>query len=186
LISLRGKTYKHRCPDGSTKIVHRNVDDAFPLALKDLEVRFAAELNAMAAGIAGGVKTDVKKSISGWLFQLNEQNQSLMASFRAIYTGYQSDPCLHGKAYMRAVERTVEEVNLQTRTQAQIKGLVALAQSEGVNHDEVMRQFSQICGVGDVPAAASKAINAAVDDAQTWLQEGRQGDVVQPGEPNAG
>jgi hypothetical protein len=171
-----GKTYKHRCPDGSRKIVHRNVDDAFPFALKETEVKFATELDALAAGVQGQFGVEMRDKVAGLLFEFNEQNKSLIASFRAIYTGYQSDPCSHSDTYMRAMQSAVDEINRQTRFQMQIKALLALAQAEGADHGEIMRQFTRICGVSDgkLPEAASEAIGEARDDAHRWLQTGEE------------
>ncbi|HSG38916.1 MAG TPA: hypothetical protein VLE27_04695, partial [Thermoanaerobaculia bacterium] len=78
------KTYRVRCPDGTVKTLHRNVDDAFPLFIPGWQGNVDAELKALEA-IPARLRAKYETKIQGLLYRLDELNQSLMMNFRGAY-----------------------------------------------------------------------------------------------------
>jgi hypothetical protein len=171
--SLRRKTYKHPCPDGSLKIVYRSIDDAFPLALKHVGTRLALDL-AKLSEIGGQVGAEYRESIAGLLYSLDDLNQSLMMNFRAVYAAYQSDPCANAEFLARQVGKIVEETQRHTEIQVRISGLIGLAQTDGGKRDEMLALFRELVlevGGSTVGLAAASEVEQAKEDARRWIGE---------------
>src|SRR5436189_4690054 len=98
------KTYKHKCPDGTVRIIHKNMDDAFPLSVMDKKESVNADLASKKLGTAK-LKTEYESKIKGLLFNINEQNQSLMINFRFAYAAFQADPCGNNAFITRQAEQ---------------------------------------------------------------------------------
>ena len=56
-------TYKHTCKDGTVRFIHRNVDKAFPLAVREQQKRFNADLTAQKKASAKLNSAYTKKEI---------------------------------------------------------------------------------------------------------------------------
>lgn len=173
-LSLRRKTYEHRCPDGSHRIIHRNIDDAFPLALKGVRAKIDLDLAKLTEGAAGTIGTEYRESIAGLLYSLGDLNQSLMMGFRAVYAAYQADPCSNTEFLRRQVARMVEETQRHTEIQVRISGLIGLAQTDGIEREEtqpIFRELVREVGGGSVRVAAAADVEQAKEDARRWIGE---------------
>jgi hypothetical protein len=86
------KRVTRKCPDGTLKTYYKKVDDAFPLAIKDYNAKFNADIDAQKQATAkiGG---EYSTKIQSLLFSISEQNESLMLMARNAYIYFQSDPC---------------------------------------------------------------------------------------------
>src|SRR5262245_24437315 len=128
------KRYRVRCPDGSTKTVYRNVDDAFPLFIPGWQ----GDLSAGASGSAktAGVddlKTEIKGSyatkIQGLLFAIDDLTQTIMLNFRSVYVAFATDPCTNGAFFQRQVETLVAEQQRISRLRIQVRTLIELVKN---------------------------------------------------------
>lgn len=86
------KTYVIKCPDGTTRIIYKNVDKAFPLCIPGWQGKMGATIEAVK-GEPANLNAEYQTQIQGLLYSLDELNQSLMMTFRAAYVSYQSNPC---------------------------------------------------------------------------------------------
>jgi len=173
-FSLRRRTYKHRCPDGTHRIIHRNIDDAFPLALKGVQAKIELDLAKLTDSAAGTLGTEYRESIAGLLYSLGDLNQSLMMGFRAVYAAYQADPCNNSEFLTRQVARMVEETQRHTEIQVRISGLIGLAQTDGIEREEtqpIFRELVREVGGGSVMLAAAADVEQAKEDARRWIDE---------------
>ena len=82
------RTSKHKCPDGTTVIIHRNVDDAFPLYIPGWKGNLDANAQTHGNLASAGLKAEYASMVQGLLFGLNELNQSLMLMFRGAYVAF--------------------------------------------------------------------------------------------------
>ena len=98
------KTYKHKCPDETIKIVYKNIDDAFPLFIPGWEGKVKNNVKAIES-ISVSMDADYATKIQGLLYDLNEFNQSLVMNFRTIYAYFQSDPCSNNNFFQRQIYR---------------------------------------------------------------------------------
>lgn len=173
-FSLRRKTEKRQCPDGSVKVVYRSIDDAFPLALKDFKAKVDVDLAALSDVPAGSVGTQYEKSIAGLLYTLGDRNQSLMMTFRAVYETYRSDPCTYDDFLRRQVELIISETNRHTEIQLSLSALIGLAQAQTIEPDGALALLHdlirQVGGPG-VAAAAAEHVQEAKLDARQWLDD---------------
>ncbi|MGN6568104.1 MAG: hypothetical protein ACTHJ0_09135, partial [Flavipsychrobacter sp.] len=91
-----------------------------------MQAKFDADLSFQKKSL-GRLNVEHADKISGLLYAINEQNQSLMMGFRLAYIAYQADPC-HNQEYLI---RQAEELNMgQQRLmelKTQISGLISLA-----------------------------------------------------------
>jgi hypothetical protein len=74
-------TYEHQCPDGTVRIVYKNVDDAFPLFIPGWNGNVESNLETIK-GAQINIKAEYAAKIQGVLYSLDELNQSLMISIR--------------------------------------------------------------------------------------------------------
>src|SRR5581483_10028272 len=61
---LLPKTYKHKCHDGSVKVVYRHVDDAFPFYLPGWKAKVDAN-GKIPVTAQGGIKAEYESKIQG-------------------------------------------------------------------------------------------------------------------------
>jgi hypothetical protein len=160
-----GKTYHVTCRDGSKKLVHRNVDHAFPLYIKGYQADARAELdglNQVKASAGGKYAT----KIEGLLFGLDELNQGLMIHFRSVYVVYMSDPCGNASYLQRAVEKLLGEQQRLILLRIQIRALVELARNHPEDTNAIIGLFQSIAGNMGGPALI-EASRLAIADART-------------------
>jgi hypothetical protein len=125
------KTFKHRCPDGTIRIIHRNVDTAFPLFIETANNKTNINLDGIK-GFKGKIKNDYKTKIEGVLYELNEMNSSLMMKFRSAYILFQSNPCSSYEIFTSEIMKINSEHQNLMVLRTKIKGLIDLAGNNSI------------------------------------------------------
>jgi hypothetical protein len=136
------KTFKHKCPDGSVRIIHKDVDHAFPLFIPGFTTKLNGNLEAFT-GNKANLSAEYENKIQGLLYGLDELNHGLMMMFRSTYLVYQSDPCANNDFFQRQIEKIIHEQNRMTALRFQVRGLISLA-SENSDHNEIMTVYLEI------------------------------------------
>src|SRR6266850_7840771 len=126
---ILGKSYRVKCPDGSSRSVYRSIDDAFPLSIQGWTGDLAAEARGMT-GEAAKIKGAYATKVQGLLFGLDELTQTLVLNFRGIYMVYVSDPCGNSGFFQREVEKLVAEQQRLARLRIQVRTLLELAKAK--------------------------------------------------------
>lgn len=171
------KTYEHKCPDGTIRIIHKNFDHAFPLSVKDKKGSFDSGLTSKNLGNAK-LKADYENKIKGLLFSINEQNQSLMINFRFAYAAFQADPCGNNTFITRQSELFSLGQQRLMELKAQITGLITLAESFPNNPEKVLPMYHDIIGkIGNHSGleATVKAIEDNRELANKWIKDNNHG-----------
>ena len=166
-----GKTYDVECPDGTTKTVYRDVDKAFPFLIQGL--RGKADANVSLKGIKAKVGTEYVPLVQGLFLELNEQNQSLMLSFKAAYFVYKNDPCNYSSYFQDQVKKLLEDQSVLRRTKMQFHALIALAELDSDNREEIITVFKDIVGQLGGPSSAEVAsleIAEARSVSKDWIK----------------
>jgi len=125
------KTYKLRCPDGSIRIVHRNVDTACPLYIKSFQNKLKTEINLLKR-IKGKISNDYQTKIEGVLVELNEMNGYLMMKYRSAYLLYQANPCQGYGSYSNETLKINDEHHKLMVLKSKIKGLIDLTGNNNI------------------------------------------------------
>lgn len=170
------KTYNHRCPDGTIRIIHKNFDHAFPLSIKDQKGSIDLGIKSKQVG-SGKLKADYDNKIKGLLFNINEQNQSLMINFRFAYAAFQADPCGNNAFLTRQSEHFSLGQQRLMELKAQITGLITLAESYPSNPEKVLPMYHEIVGkIGDYSGreATVKAIEENREQATKWINNSHE------------
>jgi hypothetical protein len=165
------KTYQHRCPGGTVKIVYRNVDDAFPFYIKGWE----GQLDAKMQGAPARVSAKYKSQVEGLLYGLDELNRGVIFDFRAAYIAYTGDPCGNGEFFQRQVDKIIHEQQRLRRLKVQIQGLISLAETHPNNPEKVFPAFQQIADqLGGLapPAATTLEIAEVRKIMEKWIGGG--------------
>ena len=136
-----GKTRKHRCPDGTERIVFKNPDDAFPLSVKDWSTRLEGTLNAVKE-LQGSLGADFKNQIEGFFVQLDQANSSMQSQFRAIYVVYQTDPCGQDGYLATEIQKIIERECTLRRMQIEISKIESL-RSQGFDEQELAQVLAE-------------------------------------------
>lgn len=152
------KTYTVRCPDGTTRELHKDIDEAVPLSLKG----FKADIEASVKGVpklSGAAKAKYETKIQGLLFGLTEQNQSLMMSFRTVYLAFRSDPCGSRDFFQREVEKLLEEQRRIAELKLKVTALIQLASLSPADTAHITAVFVQLAsGIGGTPVVAAASL----------------------------
>lgn len=167
---LFSSTYKHTCKDGTVRFIHKNVDKAFPLAVREQQKRFNADLNAQKKASAK-LNSAYTEKIQGLLFSISEQNESLMMTLRSAYIGFQSNPCGGDGFFQRHVEKVNHEQHRLMTLKTRITGLIAIARECPNNSEKVLAAYLDIVGeIGGkgIEEAAIAEIKENRENAQKW------------------
>lgn len=115
-----------KCQDGTERYVYRNIDDIFPIYLK--EVKASAKAAASAANdLSGEAAAQYEDKISELLFHIDEYNKSSQTQLRSAYVIYEADPCAELPYLKQTVEAlSAREYNLR-RAEAAVKHVVSIA-----------------------------------------------------------
>lgn len=153
------KTHQVRCKDGSVRLIHKNIDHALPLSISNSQTDLSANLKGLEQ-LKGAAKAKYEKKIQGLLYSLNEQNQSLMMSFRSIYIAFQSNPCENDGFLKRETEKLLDEQGKLSDLKIKINALIALASTAPNNIIEINNLFgiiaSTLGGAAIAPAASAE------------------------------
>ena len=170
-MRLRGTTYTEKCPDGSKRRVHRDIDNAFPLHLSKFSGKVAATASDLS-GNAVNLDAELEQGINGVLYQLSKLNEGVMLSFRAVYTTYQSDPCGNSEFLARKVDELTSELQRLTATRLELETLVQLADG-AENSEQVWNAFADVVSRNKLPGsplASLIRIKAARRAARRWIE----------------
>jgi hypothetical protein len=162
------RTYRVRCKDGSYKLVYKNVDDLYPLHVRDQRSTIEADVKTLEA--EGKLKSEELSTVKGLLFRLGTLNGNIIVDLRSAYTVYQSDPCANAAYYRRAVERISEDQRRMNDLRMKIESLIQLAQATQGNAqaEHFASLYSQIVRTLDMPQAARQEIAQLRSAASGW------------------
>jgi hypothetical protein len=169
------KRHQVRCPDGSTKIIYKNIDQAFPLYIPGWKGDLKADIKALEQASAN-VGAAYESKIQGLLFSLDERNQSLMINFRTVYITFVSDPCNRSAFLERQIEKIIDEQNHLSRLKMQIYSLIELAKNHPKKSNEIFALFQQIVsqlGGQSVSVGAVIEITESVSLTKEWIRSSR-------------
>jgi hypothetical protein len=172
---LFGKTYRVKCPDGTTRIVYKNIDDALPLGLRSTKNKYAAGakdgLGAMSANING----EHSSKIENLLVAIDSKNNSLIMKFRAAYVAYTTNPCGQSDNFASQVKQLNEMHDRLTEVEVGTQSLIAIIKMQPKSTDLIIEQFKALVIKLD-PAlpelneeAAKLAIESARREARSWI-----------------
>ncbi len=165
------KTFIHKCPDGTIRIIYKNIDHAFPLSIKDQKGTIDGELSLEQVK-TGKLKAEYESKITGLLFNINEQNQSLMINFRFAYAAFQADPCGNNGFITRQSEHFSFGQQRLMELKTQISGLITLAESYPNNPEKVLPIYYDIVGkIGNNSGVAATVVAIAENRelANKWI-----------------
>jgi hypothetical protein len=177
---LWNRTRTVTCPDGTHREVYKNIDNIFPIYLKEFKASSSATIKA-ANDIGGEAAAQYEDRIAELLFRIDDYNKSSQNQLRSAYVIYEANPCEE----LPYLKRTIEEINAREhalrRADAAVKHVVSIAQACGAGKVEVDVAAIQIGEnlskaidlLGDPPLAAVLIENMA--DAPTAAQEWRNG-----------
>ena len=97
------RTRKIKCPDGTFRIVHKDIDDLFPLSISNNTANVNAGVR-IPEGLEANIGAEFARAIKGVLFSIDGNNSSLVLDQRAAYTGYATNPCEKANWYQRQIE----------------------------------------------------------------------------------
>lgn len=165
------KQYKVKCCDGSTKYVHYDVNDAFPLELRESDKRSRARVDVMQQ-VSGELERSYADRIRAGLFSLSKTNDTMMVNFRAVYTVYQSDPCGQTAYLATETKKVIDEHRRSNDMLMRLDVLLNMAQLGSKPSAEIVGQILNIITElpGFTAAEARTAIAANREAAQMWLQ----------------
>lgn len=161
------KTYTIMCGD-EKKTLYKNPDDAFPLYVKttDASARVDAKVQNQASAT---VAAELKPHVDALLFEVDEQNRSLMMSFRAAYVNYQSHPCSGQAQFDRTVDSLIQRQQRLAEARLSIRGLIALASCVD-DRSRFLQTYQRIVDtVGGAPVG--HAVVLEIEDGRTAALE---------------
>jgi hypothetical protein len=161
-----------KCPDGKTRRVYKNPEDAFPLRAKDWSAQIKSTLKTLK-GFESGLGLDLQKQIAGFFMEIDEINRSIQAEFRALYIVYSANPCELDKWLAQETKKLIEresgfrfreirkstqiietELKKAPRNAAAIKGAIAKAR--------------KMLSPTKRAEKTKKELQTALDDFQQW------------------
>jgi hypothetical protein len=160
------------------KTVYRNVEDVYPLSIKEWQASLSGGAGASSmpglGKIASQLKAGYATKVKGLLFEIDEHTKAIMINFRGVYLAFQTDPCSNQAFFLRHVEKIVSEEQQISRWQVQVRALIELARSRPDDVEQFLAVFKEIAGsVGGAPAveAASIEIAEARQLADGWSKQ---------------
>lgn len=166
------KTYTVNCPDGTTRTVYRDIDHACPLCIPGWKADVSADIKNLS-NLSADASLKYETQIHGLLYSLNEQNQSLMMSFRTVYLAFQSNPCGNDAFFQRELEKLLDEQRKISTLKIKIAALVQLISTCPTDTGKLTAVFCElaaIAGGSSVASAASLAIADSRAIAQKLIQ----------------
>jgi hypothetical protein len=145
-----------RCPDGTTRIIYKNIDDACPLFIPGFKTDITADISGLDE-LSGKLGAKYETDVKGLLFSLNEQNQSLMMSFRTVYLTFASNPCGSDQFFQREIQKLLDEQRKIAELKLKINALIQLALRVPIDSNQITMIYKEIASVLGGPAVASAA-----------------------------
>lgn len=163
------KTRDMRCPDGTTRTIYKNIDDACPLFIPGFKADISGDIKG-AAEFSGKVGAKYETDVKGLLFSLNEQNQSLMMSFRTVYLTFSSNPCGNDAFFKREIEKLLDEQRKISTLKIKIAALIQLALSAPDDSNRMNLIYSEIASLLGGSAVAQAASLEIVESREVAVQ----------------
>jgi hypothetical protein len=167
-----------KCPDGTTRTVHRKIDDAFPLNIQASQGRFSAAVRDGAGVVSANIQAEHRSKVEQLLVEIDSKNNTLMVKFRAAYLVYMTNPCAKGEYLADRVAQLITMHDRLTEAELSTQGLIALIKSSPNETEAILKLFREIVNkLGPVSPelsneAAKIAIDSARQDAEDWLKAG--------------
>ena len=164
------RTRTMRCPDGTTRIIYKSIDEACPLFIEGWKADVATNLKIPGTA-SGDAKAKYENKIDGLLFALNEQNQSLMMHFRAVYLLYSSNPCGSDAYFQRKIDDLIEQQHRISTLKLKIAALIQLVASNPNDSASISSDIASRIEGPTVAAAASIEIAQTRELARELLKD---------------
>jgi hypothetical protein len=169
--SLFSHTYEVRCPDGTARILHHDIDKAFPLVVRGSDTHMKTELNALKKASA---KLDVenKSKIHALLYDFSDFNESLMVEFRSAYLVFQSNPCANADFFSSQVQTMIAEQARLKGIKLKIRAYIELVKLNPTNSTIIIDRYigivDELGGVKSISTAAQIAIAENLGEEKKW------------------
>ena len=131
------KTYTIICPDGTSRIIYKNIDDAFPLNMSGFETKMSGKFGTEDIKNLE-IDADYKTKVENLLFGLDDINKDLMLTFRSAYMAYVTDPCTNSQYLTTQIEKITFEHSKLKKHKLQINSLVDMLKISNGNSSEVI------------------------------------------------
>ena len=119
------KYYFEPCPDGTKRMVYKNIDDAFPIYCKNISSNYKAVFDAIDE-VKANLNVDNKSHIHDLLLKLDKINSSMQSQFRAAYADYQTDPCGKSDHLSSEIQKITERENSNRRFQIFMDKIISI------------------------------------------------------------
>jgi hypothetical protein len=170
------KTRTLRCPDGTTRTIYKNVNDAFPLYIPGWQGDMSANAAASSAQLpldkaAAELKGSYASKVQGLLIGIDELTQALMLNFRTVYVVYEANPCANSEFLAIEVRKLVAEQQRLSKLRIQVRALIDIVKSRPSETVAILTLFKDVAGnVGGVMVAdvATLEIREARELAAGW------------------
>lgn len=169
------RTRKIKCPDGTIRIVHKDIDDLFPLSISDNTSSLNGGLK-IPEGLEANIGADLTKAIKGVLFSIDGNNSSLILDQRAAYTGYATNPCEKADWYQRQIEDLSTRRHRLQEQERLLGALLSLADSPMADKTELLGILSQLVDKLPPDQAALITVNEMDLSEQTAIEMTREAD----------
>lgn len=170
------RTWKVKCPDGTSRIVYKDLDDVFPLAIRASSGRLVASAKDLS-GNSIGVDAELRRAIDGFLYELNERNATMLVSLRATYSAYQVNPCRNDERLAQRIEEMTVAQQQVEETWQELRALIELAAVAPGDPESAWQAFAAIVaksGARGVPQATAARLRAAQRAARGWIEGKRR------------
>lgn len=169
------KQRRVKCHDGRTQWIFRNPEDAFPLQLTGFKAGIKADLKALQE-VAATLSGEYVQQLQGLLYSLDNQNQSLMMSFRTYYIVYAANPSqtTHERLEARC-DALIQRQQALTDARIHLQSLIQLAQSgRDAEYSELFRAIvDRVGGRSFAGAVAARLeIRESREIADDWIERG--------------
>lgn len=131
------KTYTIICPDGTPRVIYKNIDDAFPLKIESFETDISAKIKTENIQDAE-LKAKYKTKIEDLFFGLDDINKDLMVTFRSAYIAYTTNPCADSQFLINQMEKITFEHNKLKRVNFQINSLINMLENADKSSSKII------------------------------------------------
>ena len=169
------RTRKVTCPDGTTRIVHKDIDDLFPLSIADESRKFNGGIKVPET-LEANVGAEITRATKGVLFSIDGNNNSLILDQRAAYTGYSANPCGKADWYQRQLEDLSSRRHRLQEQERLLGALMSLADSPMADKSELLGILSQLVDKLPPDQAALITVNEMDVSEQTAIEMTKEAD----------
>ena len=160
---FRSKVRKVRCPDGSERVIHKNINELFPLSVSDIKAKVSAAANQVGADVV------FQREARGFLVVLDEINASMQLKFRTAYITYSINPCEKGAdSWLREQVQRISQIDDSLRS---LRISVTLGESQEHILSEIKATTAKL-RLPDPVLEAGAAFRNAKSIVGEWAEEG--------------